>query len=114
MPNLEWTLNDYSRILFYGKGWYILLKVTFKSNIFVSYIIFSRNDQKRVMFSVVGLSRESFDGRPMYVLVSTQSVMETACIIITCTCVCCDRIFGITEFWQYRDDCDLCTGGEIS
>ena len=41
-------------------------KVTFKSNIFVSYIIVSRNDQKRVTFSVAGLSRESFDSRPMY------------------------------------------------
>ena len=39
-------------------------KFTFKSNIFVSYFIVSRNDQKLVMFSVFGLGRESFNSRP--------------------------------------------------
>ena len=46
--------------------------------------------------TVVYLTRESFDSRPMYC--NSESVVETVCIIVvTCTCVCCDHVFDVED-----------------
>ena len=76
----------------------LFFKVTLKSNIFLSYIIVSSNNDKGlVKFTAVCLGRELFDSRPMYW--STLShVGETMCIMLVArTCVCCDRIIGIEK-----------------
>ena len=61
-------------------------KVTLKSNIFLSYMIASRNDDKsHLKFTLVCLGRESFGSRPIYR--SRFTVVETVCnMLVVCTC----------------------------
>ena len=69
-------------------------KVTLRAFVFLSYMIVSRNDDKgHCCLSHSRIVRQSTD-----VSVNSESVVETVCIIlVTCTSVCCARVFDVED-----------------
>ena len=80
------TLDNYSRILFCAKANTLFFKVTLKSNI---WLIVSRNVLSLMWF--VSVENRSIVGQ---LWVSSENCLHYV-YLAGCTCVCCDRIFGI-------------------